>query len=144
MYIINKHILTVSSLRIQQGKGKNTKIILNGNPNCTFTIEAGKLYYLAGVSGVGKSTLLWTLARLHPLTTGTLHFEGKTYTEIKIDYWRAEIALLPQKPVILDRTVADNLLYPFHTFNIQKERLCKRGKLPPSFDELQQELNSVG
>ncbi|MCK5877781.1 MAG: ATP-binding cassette domain-containing protein [Candidatus Marithrix sp.] len=136
--------LTAASLQIQQGVGKEAKIILNGSHVCTFVIEAGKFYYLAGASGVGKSTLLWTLARLHPLVAGTLRFKGKTYTEIPVANWRAEVALLPQKAVILDGTIAENLLYPFHTFQVQKERLHERGKSLPDSDKLYQELNSVG
>ncbi|MDM8569724.1 ATP-binding cassette domain-containing protein [Thiotrichales bacterium HSG1] len=107
-------------------------------------MEAGKFYHLAGASGVGKSTLLWTLARLHPLISGTLQFKGKSHTKITVANWRAEIALLPQKAVIFTGTIADNLLYPFHTFRIQKERLYKQNKLPPNFIKLQQELDSVG
>jgi len=59
-------LLIAESLKIQRGESKSTKLILNGGSDCTFTIESGKLYHFGRVSGVGKSTLLWTLARLHP------------------------------------------------------------------------------
>ncbi len=129
-------MFAAESLKIQRGEG--AKLILNGSAN--FTIESGHFCYLAGASGAGKSTLLWTLARLHPLVAGTLRLNGKLHTNISVARWRAEIALLPQKPVIMQGSVADNLLYPLRTFRIQKER----HKSLPVAEELQKELNALG
>ena len=137
-------LLAAESLKIQRGEGKDTKLILNGSPDCSFAIKSGNFYYLTGASGVGKSTLLWALARLHPLVTGVLRLNNQLQTEIAVARWRAEIALLPQKPVIMSGTVADNLLYPLHTFRIQKERLNERHESLPNIEELQTELESVG
>ena len=131
-------LFTAESLKIQRGTGKNTKLILDSN--CGFTIETGKLYHLNGVSGVGKSTLLWVLARLHPMLSGVLQFNGVKHTQIAVAQWRAEIALLPQKPVIIQGTVLDNLYYPLHSFRIQQER----HKTLPTIRDLLQELQSVG
>ena len=137
-------LLIAESLKIQRGESKSTKLILNGGSDCTFTIEAGKLYHLAGVSGVGKSTLLWTLARLHPLVAGVLRLNGIRHSQIAIANWRTEVALLPQKSVIMPSTVIDNLLYPLHTFRIQQERLHERHEPKPTTADLQRELESVG
>ncbi|MDM8557947.1 ATP-binding cassette domain-containing protein [Candidatus Parabeggiatoa sp. HSG14] len=144
MSIINTPILTAKSLKIQRGKSKNAKHILNGSSDCSFTIKSSHFYYLAGTSGVGKSTLLWTLARMHPLIAGTLKFLDTYHTEITVARWRTEIALLPQKPVITQGTVADNLLYPLHTYHIQKKRLNERHESLPNTENLQKELEVVG
>lgn len=132
-------LFAAESLKIQRGKDK---LIINGG---AFTIKSGGLlYHLVGPSGSGKSTLLWTLARLHPLIAGTLRFNGKLHTQVAVARWRAEIALLPQKPVIMPGTVADNLLYPLHSFHIQKQRLHERRDSLPDAEYLQKELHSVG
>lgn len=144
MLTTNIPLLRAESLKIQRGEGFGAKLILNGSSECTFAIESGKFYYLAGSSGVGKSTLLWTLARLHPLVAGTLWFNNKLYTQIVLTRWRAEIALLPQKSVMMQGTVADNLLYPLHAFGIQKERLQERHELLPNAEDLQKELDWIG
>jgi putative ABC transport system ATP-binding protein len=125
------------SLKIQRGN----KLILKEG---TLNLESGTFYYLAGASGAGKSTLLWTLARLHPLEAGELRLNGQRHNDIAITRWRAEIALLPQKPVIISGTVADNLLYPLQTFRTQKERLHERHESLPNAEALQQALESVG
>jgi putative ABC transport system ATP-binding protein len=137
-------LLVAKSLKIQRGEGKAAKIILNGSPDCTFTLKSGNITYLAGASGVGKSSLLWTLARLHPLLAGELWLNGKSYTQIAVTSWRTEIALLPQKPVIIPGTVADNLLYPLHTFRTQKQRLQERQESLPDAENLQKELDTLG
>ena len=142
MSITTIPLLTAESLKIQRGKGQDAKLILNGNAECTFSIETGKLYYLAGHSGAGKSTLLSALARLHPLAGGILRCHNIRHTEIAVDRWRTEIALLPQSPVIISGTVANNLLYPLHTF--RRQRLNERHESLPDDQALQKELDAVG
>lgn len=130
-------VLSANSITIQRGEN----VILN---NSNFALESGQIYHLLGASGAGKSTLLWTLARLHPLAAGTLRFKGKI--EIPITRWRAEIALLPQKPVLMmsSGTVEDNLLYPLQNFQIQKQRLHERHASLPVVEDLQSRLSSLG
>ncbi len=137
-------LLVAEALQIQRGTGSQAKRVLNGHFNCAFTLQSGRLYHLLGPSGCGKTTLLWTLARLHPLNRGTLRLNGIPHSEIAVTGWRAEIALLPQQPVMIPSTVTNNLLYPLYTFQRQQERLKKRGQSLPNTYQLQQELQSVG
>jgi putative ABC transport system ATP-binding protein len=134
--------LTATALKIYCGQGQNAKLILNGD--CHFSVNAGELLYLSGASGVGKSTLLWTLARLHPFTEGQLFLKGQASQEIPISRWRAEVALLPQKPVMFSGTVEDNLYYPLHHFRIQTQRLLERGEFLPKQQVLLDNLQAVG
>ncbi len=144
MSITGFPLLSAESLKIQRGEGNDAKLILNGSFDCAFAVERSDFIYLAGASGVGKSTLLWALARLLPLKAGVLRWGGIRHTEVAVARWRAELALLPQKPVIMPGTVADNLLYPLHRFCIQKERLSERHESLPDSGVLQKELHSVG
>jgi putative ABC transport system ATP-binding protein len=137
-------LLSAESLEIQRGAGKDKKIILGGNQSCCLTLDSGKFTYLAGASGTGKSTFLWTLARLHPLEAGILKLHGKSHNDIAVTRWRADVALLPQKSVIMPGTIADNLLYPFHHFRIQTERLHERQESLPNMEDLQTELDALG
>ena len=61
---------------------------------------------VSGPSGCGKSTLLAAVAGLLPPASGSAHVDG---TPVGREAWRAGIAWLPQRPVFVAGSVADNL-----------------------------------
>ena len=79
----------------------------------SLTVESGEIVDVVGPSGSGKSTLLRALARLLPGATGELSIGDSPMTALTASQWRAVVALLPQKPVMLAGTLRDNLLYPW-------------------------------
>lgn len=58
---------------------------------------------LAGPSGCGKSTLCRALARLVPLTAGTLTLDGDA------GHYRRAVAYVPQQPAMFEGSAADNV-----------------------------------
>ncbi|NYI75764.1 thiol reductant ABC exporter subunit CydD [Nocardioides panzhihuensis] len=62
---------------------------------------------IVGPSGCGKSTLLATIAGLHEMYAGTVELDGQT--PAAGDEWRERFAYLPQRPVFVSGTIADNL-----------------------------------
>jgi len=76
-------------------------------------LAAGELVAVEGPSGGGKSTLLWTLARLHPLASGALVLDGEPAAEIPVRDWRRRVMLLLQKPALPAPTIRENLVLPF-------------------------------
>ncbi|MFJ9388629.1 thiol reductant ABC exporter subunit CydD [Nocardioides sp. NPDC101246] len=62
---------------------------------------------IVGPSGCGKSTLLATIAGLHETYAGTVELDGAT--PAAGDEWRRRFAYLPQRPVFVSGTIADNL-----------------------------------
>ncbi len=69
-------------------------------------IPARGVTLVAGPSGCGKSTLLATLAGLLPVRAGSVTLGG---LPVGGSAWRRRVALLPQRPVFVAGTVADNL-----------------------------------
>ncbi len=59
-----------------------------------------------GPSGCGKSTLLAAVAGLLPTASGSVRVGGAV---VGGEEWRSQIAWLPQRPVFVSGTVADNL-----------------------------------
>lgn len=136
--------LLAERLKIQRYDGQQTHWILTGKETDSFTLKPGELIYLGGVSGVGKSTLLSTLARLHPLADGMLYLNQRSYLKTPLETWRSEIILLMQTPVMFPDSVANNLRYPLLNFKQQQRRLFAQNRQLPSDQELTQELQQIG
>jgi putative ABC transport system ATP-binding protein len=76
-------------------------------------LSAGSITDVVGPSGSGKTTLLRALARLLPGATGLLALDGRPAEKILPQEWRAQVALLPQKPAIVPGDVLGNLVLPW-------------------------------
>jgi ABC-type multidrug transport system ATPase subunit len=77
----------------------------------SFDIYKGEVIGLLGVNGAGKTTLSSILATLHPLTSGSIMYEGKSIYE-NLNNYRCAIGFCPQK-INLDNdlTVRQNLVF---------------------------------
>jgi ATP-binding cassette, subfamily B, bacterial len=64
---------------------------------------------LVGHSGAGKSTIIDLLSRLRRPTSGSLTVNGHDATVFSSSSWAARISCVPQEPVLLAGTVADNI-----------------------------------
>jgi putative ABC transport system ATP-binding protein len=100
-------------------------------------LGAGEILDVVGPSGTGKTTLLRALARLLPGCTGELSLRGHPAEELAPSSWRAEVALLPQKPAIVDGSVRDNLVLPWRL------KVRDESKAPADL-ELEAAMDGVG
>ena len=76
-----------------------------GPDNISFTLSSGQLLLISGISGVGKSTLLQTLAGELPYR-GELSLNGWPLAHWQLNH---SIGYLPQQPDLFDLTLAQNL-----------------------------------
>lgn len=72
-------------------------------------IEPGEVLAVIGPNGAGKSTLLLTVARLVKPAGGEILFRGKPFESFDELAYRRQIGLVLQDPLLLDRTVFDNV-----------------------------------
>ncbi len=56
---------------------------LNANRDISFTVNKGELVGLIGPNGAGKTTLFNCISGLHPVTAGTILFDGRDITSLK-------------------------------------------------------------
>jgi len=105
--------------------------------NISIAVHAGETITISGPSGMGKSTLLWVLARLIPVDSGTLELRGNPSSRITPCEWRRRVSLVLQKPVLVPGTVEDNLRLP------ETLKTCV-SHLHADADMLRQELTAVG
>ncbi|MGA8829987.1 MAG: ATP-binding cassette domain-containing protein, partial [Desulfomonilaceae bacterium] len=62
------------------------------NPtNLNFKIDKRHIVWLLGRSGIGKTTILRTIARLHEISGVSMKHRGTTYHQIEPRRWRSSI-----------------------------------------------------
>ncbi|HGX92791.1 MAG TPA: lipid A export permease/ATP-binding protein MsbA [Candidatus Tenderia sp.] len=74
-------------------------------------IQPGETIALVGQSGSGKSTLASLIPRFHTPTAGKILLDGHELGEIRLKELRANIALVSQKVVLFNDTIAANIAY---------------------------------
>jgi ATP-binding cassette subfamily B protein len=79
--------------------------------NLTLTIKPGQRVGLVGPSGAGKSTLVSLLLRQHDIDSGAILIDGQNIAEVTQDSLRANIALVPQEPMLFHRSIRENIMY---------------------------------
>jgi len=77
----------------------------------SLSIQPGELIALVGPSGAGKSTLLSLLLRFADPDRGRVLLDGRDIREATLASLRAQVALVPQDPLIVRGTVADTIRY---------------------------------
>ncbi|MEM9072243.1 MAG: ATP-binding cassette domain-containing protein [Myxococcota bacterium] len=79
----------------------------------SFAVSAGEACVLEGRSGLGKSTLLRTLAALHADPGDAVCVDGETPSNVGTPRWRRRCLYLGQSAPMIDGTVRENLALPF-------------------------------
>jgi ATP-binding cassette subfamily C protein CydD len=75
----------------------------------TAVIEPGQVTVLTGGNGAGKSTTLQCIAGLTAATSGRVTVAGIDVAGLDPRAWWRQLSWLPQRPVLIPGTVADNL-----------------------------------
>lgn len=79
--------------------------------NVSFALAAGESLAVIGPSGAGKTTLLQLLPRFYDPDSGAVRLEGVDLRQLKLKDLRAQVALVPQEPVLLQASIAENIAY---------------------------------
>jgi ATP-binding cassette subfamily B protein len=79
--------------------------------NFSLRIRAGERVGLVGHSGSGKTTFVKLLHRLYDVGGGRIAIDGQDISSVTQDSLRAQLALVPQEPLLFHRTLAENIAY---------------------------------
>lgn len=131
---MSEPLLEARELRFVRHGDAGPLPVLDG---ASLTLHRGEVLDISGPSGAGKTTLLRALALMQPGTAGEVWLDGRGPGEIGPREWRARVALVPQKPVMLAGDVRCNLLAPW-------DLKVRAGASRPGDDELRAALDRVG
>ena len=74
-------------------------------------IRAGERVGLVGHSGSGKTTFVKLLHRLYDTSGGHILIDGQDTAYVTQQSLRAQLALVPQEPILFHRSLAENIAY---------------------------------
>ncbi|MDE1177969.1 MAG: ABC transporter ATP-binding protein [Edaphobacter sp.] len=74
-------------------------------------IPGGQRVGLVGHSGSGKTTFVKLLHRLYDINAGSILVDGQNIASVMQDSLRAQMALVPQEPILFHRSLAENIAY---------------------------------
>ncbi|ARF65775.1 MULTISPECIES: ABC transporter ATP-binding protein [Streptomyces] len=107
------------------------------------TVRPGELVAVTGPTGSGKTTLLRILAGLVPPGSGTVRYGGRPLPEADPAEIHARLGYVPQRPVTISGTLADNLrLGSAHTDD-ELRAACRTAALDDYLDAAPDGLDTV-
>jgi ATP-binding cassette subfamily B protein len=77
----------------------------------SFHVHPGQALALCGSSGSGKSSIIALLERFYEPSSGDIEVDGVPLASLDPSWWRRQIALVAQEPVLFNGSVLDNLRY---------------------------------
>jgi spermidine/putrescine transport system ATP-binding protein len=102
----------------------------------SFTVQDGELFSLLGPSGVGKTTLLKTIAGLLPTTSGRVIIDGKVVNKLPAE--KRDAVLIFQKPLLFPfLNVYDNIAFGLKMLGMKGTAAAKKISTMLSITELQ-------
>jgi len=75
------------------------------------SVRPGQTVALVGQTGCGKSTIINLLYRYYEPQSGSIQVDGHSISEFDPKWYRRQLALVPQDPIIFDTTIAENIAY---------------------------------
>jgi ATP-binding cassette, subfamily B, bacterial MsbA len=77
----------------------------------SFSVDAGEMVAIVGLSGAGKTTLVNLLPRFYDVTAGAIRIDGVDIRDVTLRSLRSQIGIVTQETVLFDDTVANNIAY---------------------------------
>ena len=77
----------------------------------SFSVRAGQVIALVGLSGAGKTTLVNLIPRFFDVTSGAILIDGVDIRDVTLKSLREQIGIVTQETVLFDESIASNIAY---------------------------------
>ncbi|CAF1472610.1 unnamed protein product, partial [Rotaria sordida] len=97
--------------------------------NFKLKIQAGQQVALVGTSGSGKSTVIQLIERFYDANIGQLLIDSKDIRNLNLQWYRSQIGIVSQEPVLFDMSIRENIAYGNNSRNdIPMEEIIEAAK----------------
>lgn len=105
-----------------------TRLVID---SCSLEIRRGEVFAIVGPSGAGKSTLLRLLNFIEPPSKGVIEFEGVKLgpQNSPLLHLLRKVTMVFQRPMLLERTVLENVTYGLTLRGVRKPQLRAQAAL---------------
>lgn len=97
--------------------------------NVSFKIDKGKTIAFIGSTGSGKSTLINLVPRFYDATKGEILIDGINVKDYSLKTLHEKIGYVPQKAIIFNDTIENNINYGDSGKKITKENILNAAKI---------------
>jgi subfamily B ATP-binding cassette protein MsbA len=108
--------------------------------NISFTARPGTVTAIVGRSGSGKTSLVRLVPRFYEPTAGSIRLDGVPLQEFRLADLRRQIALVGQRVMLFDDTVAANIAYASETDEAQLRKAAEAANAWEFIERLPQKL----
>jgi ATP-binding cassette, subfamily B, bacterial MsbA len=77
----------------------------------SFSVRAGEVIAIVGLSGAGKTTLVNLIPRFFDVRSGGIYMDGVDIRDVTLKSLRAQIGIVTQETVLFDESIASNIAY---------------------------------
>jgi ATP-binding cassette, subfamily B, bacterial len=95
-------------IRLEELSSSYEDRVLFQNLNCSFV--RGRINFVVGASGVGKSTIFKMMLKIKKPDEGNIVMEGVNLKDIHTDDLYSAVCVVPQETILLNDTVKNNIL----------------------------------
>ena len=111
--------------------------------NLTLSVDRGQTVALVGQTGCGKSTIINLLYRFYEVNSGRLTVDGVDVRDFHTRWYRRQLAIVPQDPIIFDATIAENVAYGQPKATVEQiEKAVRMVELGDLIDRLDRGLDT--
>ncbi len=110
----------------------------------SFHVNPGETVAFVGESGAGKSTIMNLVVGFGMPSSGQLLIDGKDITDISLQSYRRQLAVVPQNTILFSGTIRDNILYGTSNVSQMKlERVIEESGLKSVIEKLPNGLDTI-
>ena len=105
-----------------------TRLVVNVLQDLSISVKPGQTIALVGLSGCGKSTVVYLIERFYDPLKGGVLLDDVDIREHNIRWSRTQLGIVSQEPILFDTSISDNIRYGDNHREVSDEEIIDSAK----------------